>query len=228
MFLKLISRGQATSKSLEISKQINYLQFANCKSNSLTTKYQQNMNLFKLTLSVFLIFFAACNSPKEKAATISEPNEIKNAPKDIMDLNFVWDVKDFPKGRMMFLDVPYTVESKTEYLTLTVAKETSNQRPNFISVIVPNDLSDSKIMEIVFTYKNDSLTQTVYPMFENCHEDYCIFRMHNSYAVDKANNQVDVIRNFLRYDVVFFNFERKNGLKSSVSVPLFSFKEQYK
>ncbi len=186
------------------------------------------MNLFKLTFFIFLILFAACNSPKEKTASISEPNEMKNAPKDSMDYFFVWDVEDLPKGRMMYLDVPYTVDGKTEYLSLTVAKEALNKRPSFISVIVPNDLSDSKIMEIVFTYKNDSLTQTVYPKFENCQEDYCTFRMLNAYAVDKANNQVDVIRNFLRYDVVYFNFERKNGLKSSVSVPLYSFKEQYK
>jgi hypothetical protein len=182
----------------------------------------------KLPILLLIILFAACNSPKEKTATISEPNEIKNAPKDSMDYFFVWDVEDLPKGRMMYLDVPYTVDGKTEYLSLTVAKETSNERPSFISVIVPNDLSDSKIMEIVFTYKNDSLTQTVYPKFENCQEDYCTFRMLNAYAVDKANNQVDVIRNFLRYDVVYFNFERKNGLKSSVSVPLYSFREQYK
>jgi hypothetical protein len=72
---------------------------------------------------------------------------------------FVWDVEDLPKGRMMYLDVPYTVDGKTEYLSLTVAKETSNERPSFISVIVPNDLSDSKIMEIVFTYKKIILVQ---------------------------------------------------------------------
>jgi len=186
------------------------------------------MNLFILSFSVFLIFFAACNSPKEKAATISEPNEIKNAQKNILDSLFLWDVEDFPKGRMMYLDVPYTVDGKKEYLTLTVAKETSNQRPSFISVIVPNDLSDSKIMEIVFTNNTYSISQTVYANLDKCKDDFCAFRMNNAYAVDKANNQVDVIRNFLKYDEVYFNFEHKNGLKSSVSVPLFSFKEQYK
>ena len=186
------------------------------------------MKRHELPILLLIILFAACNSPKEKTASISEPNEIKNAPKNSLDSLFAWDVEDLPQGRMMYLDVPYTVDGKTEHLSLTVAKEALNERPNFISIIVSNDLNDSKIMEIVFTYKNDSLTQTVYPKFENCQEDYCTFRMLNAYAVDKANNQVDVIRSFLRYDVVYFNFERKNRLKSSVSVPLYSFKEQYK
>lgn len=36
----------------------------------------------------------------------------------------------------MSIDVPFTVDGKTKYLSLTVAKETSNEQPSFISIIV--------------------------------------------------------------------------------------------
>ena len=52
--------------------------------------------------------------------------------------------------------------------------------------------------------------------------------MKNAYATDYENKQVDVIRDFLTFGTVVFVFERKNGDKSSVFVPLYTFKKAYK
>ncbi len=183
------------------------------------------LNLLSL---IPILLLVGCNSPKDKPATIPVQSKQDSIGKNAIDSLFVWEVETLPKGKMMYLDVPYSVDGKTEYLSLTVAKEATNERPTFISVIVPNDLDESVIMEMTFKDKEDSRSQTVYPDFDKCKEDYCTFRINNGYAVDKAKKEVDVFRNFLRYDVVYFSFVRKNGAKYSVSVPLYSFKEQYK
>lgn len=187
------------------------------------------MNLKQLPFLLLIIFLVACNSASDKGTKVITKN--KKSTSNIatkVDSLFVWDVEILPKGIMMYLDVPYTVDGKTEYLSLTLAREATNDRPTFISVIVPNNLDDSEIMEMMFTNRNYSLSQTVYPDFDKCKDNFCAFRMNNAYAVDKAKKVVDVIRNFLTYDVVYFNFVRRNGAKSSVSVPLYSFKKQYK
>lgn len=187
------------------------------------------MNRKQLPFLLLIFFLVACSSAnKKETKVITEKNKSTSNLPNKVDSLFAWDIETLPKGIMMYLDVPYTVDGKTEYLSLTVAREATNERPTFISVIVPNDLDDSGVIEMIFTNKNYSLSQAVYANLDNCKEDFCAFRMNNAYAVDKAKKEVDVIRNFLTYDVVYFNFVRRNGSKSSVSVPLHSFKELYK
>jgi hypothetical protein len=187
------------------------------------------MNRKQLPFIFLIVFLVACNAASEKATTVINQSDksISNL-QNKLDSLFTWDVEILPNGIMMYLDVPYTVDGKAEYLSLTVAKEASNERPTFISVIVANDLDDSGIMEIIFTNKDYSESQAVFAILDKRNEDFCAFRMNSAYAVDKANKEVDVFRNFLTYDIVYFNFVRRDGTQTSVSVPLYSFKEQYK
>ena len=52
----------------------------------------------------------------------------------------------------MFLDVPYTREGQdsAEYLTLTVAKNKSAERPEWISVIIPSNIVQANGIFIAF------------------------------------------------------------------------------
>ena len=192
-------------------------------------KLKTNIKM-KTTLIPFfslILFFTACNSTKEKAAKNSEPTPADSISKNTIDSLFAWEIEEHPNGKMYFLDVPFTVDGKTEYLSLTVAKRFNEERPAYISVIVPDNLGDSPKMMMTFISQNNVKEHTFYPQFEK-NQDFCAFRMKNAYATDYENKQVDVIRDFLTFGTVVFVFERKNGEKSSVFVPLYTFKKAYK
>lgn len=178
---------------------------------------------------LFLLFlFTACNSAKEKTAKISEPDKSDSISKAAIDSLFAWEIEEHPNGNMYFLDVPFTLDGKTEYLSLTVAKRFNEERPAFISVIVPNVLNDCQNLVIAFMSQNKVIEHSFNPQFEISKDNFCVFRMNDAYATDIENKQVDIIQNFLTYGTVVLIFERKEGTKTSVMVPLYTFKEVYK
>lgn len=186
------------------------------------------MKHYQLPFIFLILLFTACNKTNDKATIISTPTKSDRISINAIDSLFAWDVEDVPGGRMMYLDVPFDLKGKTEYLSLTVAKKTNKERPSFISVIVPNDLDDNPKMEMVFISQDSVKENNIYPKFEGYQDDFCIFRMKNAYAFNKDNKQVDVLHSFLTYDNVGFVFFRKNKEKISVFMPLYTFKEQYK
>ncbi|HTD39018.1 MAG TPA: hypothetical protein VK671_00255 [Mucilaginibacter sp.] len=152
---------------------------------------------------------------------------------------FTWDIQKEAKGSLMFLDVPYGHDGKTEYLSITVAKDTSKDRPAFISVIVPSAINQSNGIFMAFANNAKSVSgepkleiakdHTVRLNFEKCGDTDCAARIINGYWNDKEDNkQVDVLKNFLEYDHVLFLILYNDGGHKSVAVPLFSFKKQYK
>jgi hypothetical protein len=153
---------------------------------------------------------------------------------------FTWDIQKADKGSLMFLDVPYTRENhdSAEYLTITVAKDKSKLRPDFISIIIPNNIVKSNGIFIKFA--NSVKTKDgerkmemekgspVRINFEKCDDD-CTARIIEGYAFhDKTNEKEDVFQKFLDFDHVLFLFIYPDGSHKSVAVPLFSFKQQYK
>lgn len=186
------------------------------------------MKTYQLPFLFLIILFTACNSAKEKTAKISEPDKSDSISKASIDSLFAWEIEEHPNGKMYFLDVPFTVDGKTEYLSLTVAKRFNEERPAFISVIVPNSLNDSKNIVIAFISQNKEIEHSFYPQFEKSKDNFSVFRMNNAYATDIESKQVDIIQNFLTFNTAVFIFERKNGARTSVLVPLYTFKEAYK
>jgi hypothetical protein len=151
---------------------------------------------------------------------------------------FTWDVQKFPKGEMMFIDVPYLHDKKTDYLTITVAKNKSVNRPAFISVIVPANVSKANGIFIGFAKDvKDSAGKrkleiikglTCHLDFEKCDTALCTARIMGGYLVDaETKNKLDEYQHFLTYDHLMFLVVYADGSHKSIAVPLFSFRKQY-
>ena len=139
----------------------------------------------------------------------------------------------------MFLDVAYKRDhvDSTEYLTLTVAKDKWKQRPDFILIIIPNNIVRSNGIFIKFAssvtkegerkieLENGDATRI---QFEKCGNEICTARIINGYSVKENGDQEEVFQKFLNFDHVFFYIIYTDGTHKSVGLPLFSFKGQYK
>jgi len=152
---------------------------------------------------------------------------------------FKWDIQKEKRGTLMFLDVPYGGQGKgnTEYLSLTVAKDNSNKRPEFISIIVTNKVVQSKGLFVNFgntVIKDGKRTielqkdKPINVIFEKCDDEICTARILNGYITSDNGDKVDIFQQFQTFDHVFFEFTNSDYSIVSVAVPLFSFKQQYK
>jgi len=99
-------------------------------------------NLLTTTLMLLLVY----NSYSQNADSIK-------AEADAAVKALKWDIEKADKGTLMFLDIPYQRDNidSVEYLTLTVAKNKAKQRPAFISIIIPNNVVQSKGIFISFS-----------------------------------------------------------------------------
>src|SRR5882672_7047513 len=96
--------------------------------------------LFTICFMIFLI-----------EADYAQKDNIK-AIADSAVKTFTWDIQKAERGSLMFLDIPYQRDNQdsVEYLTLTIAKDTSQKRPDFISIIIPNNIVQSNGIFIKF------------------------------------------------------------------------------
>jgi hypothetical protein len=152
---------------------------------------------------------------------------------------FTWQVQKFPKGEMMFLDVPFIhTGKKTEYLTLTIAKNKKADRPAFISVIVPSNIQKSSGLFIGFAKDAKDASNkrkleiikglTCHLDFEKCDSAICTARITGGYLMDtETKKKVDEFQNFLTYDHVMFLVLYPDGSHKSIAVPLALFRKQY-
>jgi hypothetical protein len=154
---------------------------------------------------------------------------------------FTWDIQKAKRGNLMFLDVPYKQDNQdsAEYLTLTVAKTYSGKRPEFISIIIPGNVVQANGIFLAFakTSKDEngewrSDMEKVNPVrvhFEKCADQICTARILDGYVIDEESKEkIDIFQKFEDFDHVYFLFIYPDGSHKSISVPLFSFKEQYK
>ena len=154
--------------------------------------------------------------------------------------SFTWDIQRTEKGALMFLDVPYKQDNKNEleYLSITIAKSKYKNRPDFISVIIPNNIVQSNGILIKFAksvkLKNGERSIDLGKEnpsrinFEKCGKADCTARIIDGYVFDKRNGKKeDIYQKFFEYDFVLFLFVCSDGSNKSISVPLFSFKKQY-
>ncbi|MES2544594.1 MAG: hypothetical protein V4548_06905 [Bacteroidota bacterium] len=162
----------------------------------------------------------------------SQSNDKVNKLADAAVKSFTWDIETMEKGTLMFLDVPYLLENieTPEFLTLTVAKDKSKERPKFISVIIPNNIVRSNGIFIKFANEKMELEKgnPIRLPFENCDDEICTARIMNGFASEENGTNVDLFDKFLHFNHVLFLFVYPDGSHKSVAIPLFSFKEQYK
>lgn len=141
------------------------------------------------------------------------------------------------KGTLMFLDIPYDGPDSTDYLSLTVAKNKKAKRPEFISIIVPNNIDTANGIFMTFSAdvrKNDEWQmeldkeQPIQIHIEKCNSEYCTFRLLNGMAYDgEKKKETDVYNKFLTKDHALFLITYASGKHKTLAVPLFSFKKQY-
>jgi hypothetical protein len=192
-----------------------------------------DMNIKKRMLWTFVIICSYTNIAH------SQTKDLK-ALADSAVKAYTWEVQKFPKGEMMFLDVPYVHKGgKVEYLTLTVAKNKSAGRPAFISVIVPSNIDKGNGLFIAYAKDTiDAKKRRSMKMvkgitcrldFEKCDTATCTARIIGGYVIDaETKNKLDEYQYFLTYDHVLFLVVYPDGSHKSIAVPLFSFKQQYK
>jgi|GEM_PF-3013856 len=143
-----------------------------------------------------------------------------------------WDIEHFPDGAIMFLDIPYSDPKDTiELLTISVPCKDKEIRPIDITFYVSNNvLSDSGIKLIFANYIDDKIVfnedETIIPFVDSKEEDI-IVRIKNGY-ITIENETVDILQNFLDYEIVFFNLKYPNGESKSVMLHLFHFQNQYR
>ena len=163
-------------------------------------------------------------------AAFSQSNADIKKMADVAVKVFTWDIEKAEKGSLMFLDVPYQRDNQKtqEYLTLTVAKDKTKKRPDFISIIVPSNVDKSNGIFIKFGNKELEKGNPVRVSFEKCDNEICTARIVSGFVTEeKTNEKVDIFQKFLDFDKVYFLFVYSDGSHKSVSIPLFSFNEQY-
>lgn len=181
------------------------------------------MKRFCLSLFTVLLFHLCC------IAQNSSP--FKNEA-------YHWDVHKSAKGEIMFLDIPYEDNNQTEYITLSVAKNKSVRRPAFISVILPSNINFRKGLLIAFAKSaktanggfNIQLIDTTAATVKFGEKNVTTYtaRMVGGYLIDlETGKQFDEYERLLHYDHMMFLFFLSNGSHKSVSVPLYTFKQQY-
>jgi hypothetical protein len=170
----------------------------------------------------------------------SQNGENLKAATDSSILKFNWDIQKTEKGDLMFLDIPYSRDNQDsiEYLTLTVVKTKSKKRPDFISIIIPNNILQSNGIFIKFANsiiaKNEERTiemekgNPVRIDFEKCNNQDCTARIIDGYAINEdTNDRKDIFQKFLDFDFVLVLFVYPDNSHKSIIIPLSSFKKQY-
>jgi hypothetical protein len=181
-----------------------------------------------LTTILSLLFLVNTYSQNTDSSSLAQIEDI-----------FKWDIETLENGSMMFLDVAYQRDNtdSTEYLTLTVAKDKTKDRPAFISIIIPNNIVQSNGIFITFANsvtKNGERTmeltkeKPVRIKFESCGDETCTARVVDGYGSRDNGEKVDIFQKFLEFDHVLLLVIYPDGSHKSIAVPLFSFKKQYK
>jgi hypothetical protein len=160
---------------------------------------------------------------------------------NLAEEQFTWDIDRKEKGTLMFLDVEYFSKQKEriDFLTLCVAKNNGEKRPKGISFILPNYLNKTNCIFLFFTNNIiDKETKdfkfildqksTIRLHFEDITEDTCTARIWNGYSTDEESGLViDIFQKFLEFDSMIVMYFNEDMTHQSISVPLFSFRQQY-
>jgi hypothetical protein len=152
---------------------------------------------------------------------------------------FTWDLHIDEKGMAMFLDVRYhnKYKQQEDCLTIGINKVNGQDRPRFISFILPNYLNKENGIFLFFTkieaddpakeIKADERA-TIRLRFESETEDTITARIRDGYSKDDETGIIsDVFQSFLEFDHIFVMYYNDDLSPQTISVPLFTFRQQY-
>ncbi|MBK9687516.1 MAG: hypothetical protein IPO65_07020 [Saprospiraceae bacterium] len=174
------------------------------------------------------------------ATTYSQNQDSINAIIDEAIKAFSWEIETSDKRTLMLTEVSFRRDNqdKDEYLSITVGKNKAEKRPEFISVIIPNNIVRSNGIFITFATTEISEAGEIQMElqkdnpkrinFATCNDEVCIARIYDGYVTDeKTNEKTDIFQKFLDFDRVLFLFIYPDKSHKSVYVPLGMFKDQY-
>lgn len=153
-----------------------------------------------------------------------------------LDSLYVWDIKPEINGAMMFLDVAYqtTDSCVTDFLTMSVAKHTSRIRPDWIAVILPDNILRKEGVFLFFdeskrvNFETENTKWSIRVNLDEHTNDTFAVRFKDGYALDDNNQKVDILQKFLESDRVFLMIFYSDGEHKTIAVPLKYFRTQYK
>lgn len=201
---------------------------------------------FKYIFLLLAIFTSTSNAQEDKAIT-TEMNSILQSlnqqtftqydAKNLDEITkkiFTWSVNENDKGYMMTLDYPYPMSQPIDYLSLTIIKPKSSNRPYLFSCAVSSIIDPKKGISIYFgsydKVKRENLKISSNKIenipFSDIYDEYIKIAFENM-VVKTKKNEVDIFNEMLNYDYIFFVFYNKSGEKYSIGYPLLTFKEQY-
>ena len=186
------------------------------------------MQYFRSAFCILLVFIIfSCN----RNSTRSEDDWSA-----LLDSIYFWDVKPELTGALMFLDVAYqTCDScVTDFLTMSIAKHKSRERPDWIAAIFPDNIIQEEGVFLFFrnsNAENNQSTEEESSIRVNLSEhkkDTYIVRLKDGYALDENNQKVDILKKFQESDMVYFMIFLPDGGHKTIALPLKTFKKQYK
>jgi hypothetical protein len=149
----------------------------------------------------------------------------------MLDSIYFWDVKPELTGALMFLDVAYqTCDScVTDFLTMSVAKHKSRERPDWIAVILPDNIIQDEGVFLFFTDSNNKENRfSIRVNLSEHNKDTFIVRLKDGFAFDENDQKVDILKKFQESDMVYFMIFLPDGEHKTIAFPLKFFKKQYK
>ena len=154
----------------------------------------------------------------------------------VLDSIYFWDVKPELTGALMFLDVAYqTCDScVTDFVTMSVAKHKSRERPDWIAAIFPDNIVQEEGVFLFFRNSNEGNNQTtdeegsIRVDLSEHRKDTYIVRLKDGYAIDENNEKVDILKKLQESDMLYLMIFLPDGGHKTITLPLKNFKKQYK
>ena len=152
-----------------------------------------------------------------------------------LDSLYVWDIKPELDGALMFLDVAYqTCDScVTDFLTMSVAKHKMRKHPDWIAVILPDNIVQEEGVFLFLDQKKETdLTSekskwSIHLGIEKQTNNTFIVRLKDGFAMNENNQKVDILQKFFESETLYCMIFYANGEHKTIAVPLKFFKKQY-
>ncbi|MDQ1164331.1 hypothetical protein [Flavobacterium sp. SORGH_AS_0622] len=198
------------------------------------------MKISRIILSLIILNISCSDIKKNKPIQSTEIDSSHDTVKKALETAYTWDIQKTDKGTLMFLDVGYQhgeSSQEEEFLTLTVAKNKTKQRPEFINIILPNNIERSNGILIAFGQYSDKDQNPEVKLIENikvkvefkdCNNEDCTARLLDGFANREDGQKEDIFNDFLKYNFLFLLFTYPDGSHKSVMIPLANFKEQFR
>jgi hypothetical protein len=117
---------------------------------------------------------------------------------------------------------------------MSIAKHKSRIRPDWIAVILPDNIIKEEGVFLFFRNSNEENNQsteeeiTIRVDLSEHRKDTFIVRLKDGYALDENNQKVDILKRFQESDMVYFMIFLPDGGHKTIALPLKNFKKQYR